>query len=36
MRRDLKWHGCEPSPEVKTLEEFPSVVNRDEFGCFFG
>lgn len=36
MRRDLKWHGYEPSPEVKTLEAFLNVVDRDEYCCFFG
>ena len=36
MRRDLKWHGYEPNPEVKTLEAFLNVVDRDEYGCFFG
>ena len=36
MRRDLKWHGYEPNPEVRTLEAFLAVVDRDEYGCFFG
>lgn len=36
MRRDLKWHGYEPNREVKTLEAFLNVVDRDEYGCFFG
>jgi hypothetical protein len=36
MRRDLKWHGYEPTPEVRTLEEFVDVVDRDEWACFFG
>jgi hypothetical protein len=36
MRRDLKWHGYEPNLEVSSLEAFLNVVDRDEFGCFFG
>jgi hypothetical protein len=36
MRRDLKWHGYEPAPEVHSLEAFLHVVDRDEFCCFFG
>ena len=30
QRADLKWHSYEPDPEVKTLEEFLKVVERDE------
>ena len=36
MRRDLKWHGYEPTPEVRSLEAFLHVVDRDEYCCFFG
>ena len=36
MRRDLKWHGYEPNSVVRTLEAFLAVVDRDEYGCFFG
>ena len=36
MRRDLKWHGYEPAPEVHSLEAFLHVVDRDEYCCFFG
>lgn len=36
MRQDLKWHGYQPTPEVKTLEAFLKVVERDEHGCFWG
>ena len=35
-RRDLKWHGYEPNPEVQSLEAFLHVVDRDEYCCFFG
>ena len=36
MRRDLKWHGYEPNLQVRSLEAFLNVVDRDEYGCFFG
>lgn len=35
-RQDLKWHGYTPMPEVKTLEGFLNVADRDEHVCFFG
>ena len=36
MRSDLKWHGYQPDPEVKSLEQFLEIVERDEYGCFYG
>ena len=36
QRADLKWHSYQPNPVVKTIEEFLAVVERDEYGCFFG
>jgi len=36
QRADLKWHGYEPYPEAKSLEEFLQVVESDEYACFFG
>ena len=36
QRADLKWHRYQPDPEVKTLEEFLYVVERDEYCCFYG
>jgi hypothetical protein len=35
-RADGKWHCYEPYPEAKTLDQFLSVVKKDEYGCFFG
>ena len=35
-RADNKWHRYEPDPEVKQIEEFLAVVERDEYGCFWG
>ena len=36
QRRDLKWHGYEPAPEVATIEEFIALVHEDRYACFFG
>jgi hypothetical protein len=35
-RADLRWHGYEPVPVVAAIEDFLSVVQKDEYGCFFG
>lgn len=35
MRRDLRWHGYEPKPQVKTIEQVFKVVAKDQYGCFF-
>jgi hypothetical protein len=36
QRRDLKWHGYEPRPEVNSIDEFASLVAEDAHACFFG
>jgi Protein of unknown function (DUF3024) len=36
QRADMKWHSYEPQAEVKSLEEFVTVVEVDEYYCFFG
>lgn len=46
MKRDLRWHGYEPAPEVASLEAFldpnassgPSSasVHQDAYSCFWG
>lgn len=36
QRADLKWHRYDPDPEVDTLEEFLTIVDKDEYACFFG
>lgn len=36
QRADLKWHGYSPVPQVKSLEEFLALVEKDEHYCFFG
>ena len=36
QRADLKWHSYEPAAEVAAIEEFLVVVQKDEYGCFFG
>ncbi|MDD5250661.1 MAG: DUF3024 domain-containing protein [Rhodocyclaceae bacterium] len=35
-RADGKWHRYEPNAEAASLVAFLSVVERDEYGCFFG
>jgi len=36
QRADLKWHRYDPHPETESIEEFLRVVERDDYGCFFG
>ena len=36
QRRDLKWHGYDPRPEVRSIDEFVSLVAEDAHACFFG
>jgi len=36
QRSDLKWHRYDANPEVRLVEDFLALVERDEFGCFFG
>lgn len=36
QRADMKWHSYEPAPEVKTLEDFLTLIEQDQHGCFFG
>lgn len=36
MRSTLKWHGYEPAPSVRSIEEALQIVADDKFACFFG
>ncbi len=36
QRADLRWHGYDPDPEVRSIEEFIDIVERDEYACFYG
>ena len=36
QRADLKWHRYDPNSEVKDLEGFLAVVEKDEYHCFYG
>ena len=36
MRSDLKWHRYEPVPAADDLESFLSVIEDDDYCCFFG
>ena len=35
-RSDMKWHPYDPDAELDSIEAFLAVVDRDEYGCFFG
>ncbi len=35
-RADLKWHGYEPAPHVRTVADFLAIVKEDKYACFFG
>ena len=36
MKRDLKWHGYDPTPVAKNIESAIKVVMSDQYGCFWG
>jgi hypothetical protein len=36
MRADLKWHRYVPQATVSSVEDFLAVIDRDQYGCFFG
>jgi hypothetical protein len=36
QRADLKWHRYEPEPEVKHIEQFVALIERDDHACFWG
>lgn len=36
MRASGKWVSYEPHPIAKDVQEIFSVLNDDEYGCFFG
>lgn len=36
MRSDGRWHLYRPDREVSTLAAFLRIVERDEYGCFWG
>ncbi len=36
QRADLEWHAYKPHPQVKRIEQFVALVERDEYGCFWG
>jgi hypothetical protein len=36
QRADLKWHGYQPVPAVRTIEEFLRLVDEDPYATFFG
>lgn len=36
MRSNLKWEIYKPQPIAKSIEEFVKIVEKDEYGCFWG
>jgi len=36
QRADMEWHGYDPCPTVRYLEDFLTLVNEDAHACFFG
>ena len=36
QRADMQWHTYEPDPQVRSLETFLDIVQRDDYACFFG
>ena len=36
MRASLKWESYQPKPIAKSIKEFIKVIEKDEFGCFWG
>ena len=36
QRADLNWHRYEPVPDVRSLDEFLSLIEEDEHCCFYG
>ncbi len=36
MRADLKWHSYQPTPAVKSINEFIKLVEEDKHHCFWG
>ncbi|MBT0962869.1 DUF3024 domain-containing protein [Denitromonas iodatirespirans] len=36
QRADLRWHRYEPYPTARTIDEVLSVIETDEYGCFYG
>ena len=36
MRADLKWHGYQPLPAVRSIDQFLDAVDKDEYSCFWG
>ena len=35
-RADSKWHRYPPQPEVRTVEAFLALVEKDDHSCFYG
>ncbi|WP_016988113.1 DUF3024 domain-containing protein [Flavobacterium sp. ACAM 123] len=36
QRADLKWHSYTPKPILENLLDFIRLIEKDEYGCFWG
>lgn len=36
MRASGKWERYEPNPEINNISEFFEILEKDEYGCFWG
>ena len=36
QRADLKWHSYKPQPILRNLLDFIQLIEKDEYGCFWG
>jgi len=36
QRQDMKWHGYEPLPEARSIEEVVAEIDADPYACFWG
>ena len=36
QKSDLKWHVYDPDSQVNNIEDFFSIVDRDDYCCFWG
>ena len=36
QRADLKWHRYDPNPRADSIDTFLSIIENDEYGCFYG
>ena len=35
-RQDMKWHAYDPAEATNRIEDLVTIVDSDQYGCFFG